>query len=346
MQPGPELNSLEQGMAVQGVYLLARKALATTKNGQYFGKLRLGDAGGEMEARLWERAEEALGDLAEGSLVAVNGRVESYRGQNQLILEQISPAPPGIDLAKFLPRGPIPAETLWKDLHRLRRKVAQPHLKRLLEAFFGDADFTRAFERAPAAKAAHHAYIAGLLEHTVSVGQLAHMTAGHYGHLDPDIMIAGALLHDVGKVEELTLGPPLDYTDPGRLLGHLVLGVGMLEQRLKGLKDFPEPLAQHLRHIIVSHHGLEQFGSPSKPRTPEAMALHLLDDLDAKTAMVKQALGEMSDPARRWTDFHRLLERHLYAGGQEPGEAEPDPDPEADQAASPRRPAPPSLFDS
>jgi 3'-5' exoribonuclease len=237
--------------------------------------------------------------------------------------------------------------------------VADSHLQRLLRAFFGDQEFRRGFERAPAAKAAHHAYVHGLLEHTVSVAGLARLTAGHYAHLDADLLITGALLHDIGKVQELTLGPPLGYTDAGRLEGHLVLGARMLEGRLAKLKGFPPGVAAHLRHMILSHHGTEEFGSPIKPKTPEALALHALDDLDAKTAMVRQIIVGEGQSEARWSNFHRLLERHIYTGPSPWDEEQPltpaSPESEAadaeetegESAPKSKRCSPtPTLFDS
>jgi 3'-5' exoribonuclease len=239
--------------------------------------------------------------------------VQAYNGQLQLVLSSLA-AEPGADAALFLPKSPCDPGELWEGLAAAKQGVANNHLQRLLRALFGDQEFRRAFERAPAAKAAHHAYVHGLLEHTVSVAGLARLIAGHYPHLDADLLITGALLHDIGKVEELTLGPPLDYTDAGRLEGHLVLGARMLEARVAKLKGFPPAVAAHLRHMILSHHGTEEFGSPIKPKTPEALALHALDDLDAKTAMVRQIVTADGPGEARWSNFHRLLERHVYTG--------------------------------
>lgn len=339
MAKGPLLAELSPGSNLTGTYLLNSCELGTTKNGQAFGKLVLADPSAQVEARVWDRAEELLTPLAPGGVVKITGRVDSYRGQTQVIVENIEAAT--ADPADFLPASPVPAEQLWQQLGAALRQVHDRNLKNLLDLFFADQGFRNIFGRAPAAKAAHHAYVGGLLEHTASLATMAVAAAQHYTHLDGDVLIAGALLHDIGKTAELTLGPPIDYTDQGRLMGHLALGLGMLEEKLDTLKKFPAPLADHLRHLILSHHGQEEFGSPIKPQTPEAMALHLLDDLDAKTAMVKEAL-EARPNGQAWTPFHRLLERFLFTPVDEAEAASQD---QPDQEPAPKdEKAPPSLF--
>jgi 3'-5' exoribonuclease len=353
-----DIKALAEGQQVDEVYLLVKKQLASTKGGKPYGMLRLGDASGEIEAKLWDQAPELLAPLSPGQVVRVGGRVQVYNGHTQLVLSALA-AEPGADASLFLPKSPCDPGELWEGLARAKQGVADSHLQRLLRAFFGDQEFRRGFERAPAAKAAHHAYVHGLLEHTVSVAGLARLTAGHYAHLDADLLITGALLHDIGKVQELTLGPPLGYTDAGRLEGHLVLGARMLEGRLAKLKGFPPGVAAHLRHMILSHHGTEEFGSPIKPKTPEALALHALDDLDAKTAMVRQIIVGEGQSEARWSNFHRLLERHIYTGPSPWDEEQPltpaSPESEAadaeetegESAPKSKRCSPtPTLFDS
>ena len=341
----PELAALQPGEALDGSYLLLRSSLGTTKNGKPYGTLRLGDRSGEMEGRLWDQAEELLSPLAPGMVVRATGRVDSYQGRTQVVLQSLE-ADPDAEAAAFLPASPVPLSELKAGLAEALSWVTQPDLKQILEAFFvQDAEFAAAFERAPAAKGAHHAYVHGLLEHTVSTARSARAVAGLYpGDLEPQVLIAGALLHDVGKVLELTIGPPIDYTDLGRMEGHLVLGLRMLEAKLAGIKDFPPNLAEHLRHMIISHHGAYEFGSPRKPKTAEALVLNFIDDLDAKMAMAGAARRE-AGPGH-WSQYHRLLERFLYTGpgpleGLEPGEElppapAPEAAPEAEAEAAPR----------
>jgi 3'-5' exoribonuclease len=280
-------------------------------------------------------------------VVKASGRVDSYQGRTQVVLQSVE-ADPSAEPAAFLPASPVPLPELRAGLAQALSWVSQPDLKQILEAFFvQDGEFLAAFERAPAAKGAHHAYVHGLLEHTVSTARSARALAGLYpADLEPQVLIAGALLHDIGKVLELTLGPPIDYTDQGRLEGHLVLGLRMLEGKLAGIKDFPPNLAEHLRHMIISHHGAYEFGSPRKPKTAEALVLNFIDDLDAKMAMAGAA-RRAAGPGH-WSQYHRLLERFLYTGpgpleGLDPGEelppvseAEAAPQTENQAKAAPR----------
>ncbi len=340
----PELASLQPGQELAGSYLLLRAALGTTKNGKPYGTLRLGDRSGELEVRLWDQAEELLAPLAPGAVVKVSGRVESYQGRIQAVLQALE-ADPAADPAAFLPASPVPLAELRAGLATALSWVDQPNLQQILEAFFvQDREFIAAFERAPAAKGAHHAYVHGLLEHTVSTARAARALAGLYpADLEPQVLLAGALLHDVGKVRELTLGPPLDYTDQGRLEGHLVLGLRMLEEKLAALPGFPPNLAEHLRHMIISHHGAYEFGSPRKPKTAEALALNFIDDLDAKMAMA--AAARRAAGPGHWSEYHRLLERFLYVGpgpleGLEPGSGPLEAVVEAPAALAPPEPEP------
>lgn len=335
----PELASLQPGQELEGRYLLLRASLGTTKNGKPYGTLRLGDRSGEMEGRLWDQAEELLAPLRPGVVVKVSGRVDSYQGHTQVVLQDLAPDP-SAEAAAFLPASPVPLPELQAGLAEALSWVTQPDLKQILEAFFvGDGEFAAAFAAAPAAKGAHHAYVHGLLEHTVSTARAARALAGLYPEdLEPQVLIAGALLHDVGKVAELTLGPPIDYTDQGRLEGHLVLGLRMLEAKLATIQGFPANLAEHLRHLIISHHGAYEFGSPRKPKTAEALVLNFIDDLDAKMAMAAAARRE-AGPGH-WSQYHRLLERFLYTGpgpleGLEPGEELPPATANQAQAAPP-----------
>ncbi|MCB2228879.1 MAG: HD domain-containing protein [Desulfarculaceae bacterium] len=338
---GPPLNSIEPGSELTGSYLLLRCSLGTTKNGKPYGMLRLGDRTGEVEAKLWDRAEELLSGLEPGMVAAVSGKVDSYQGRTQVVLNHLA-HDPACEPAEFLPASPVPLAELQAGLAEALAWVTQPDLKQLLESVFvADREFAATFERAPAAKGAHHNYVHGLLEHTVSCARAARASAALYpGEIEAQVLIAGALLHDIGKVRELTIGPPIDYTDEGRMEGHLALGLRMLEVKMAAIPEFPPRLAEHLRHMILSHHGAYEFGSPRKPKTAEALALNFADDLDAKMNMAAKARRE-AGPGH-WSEYHRLLERFLYVGpgpleGLAPGEAIDEPV-EPGEAAPPEEP--------
>jgi 3'-5' exoribonuclease len=304
------LNSLQSGQVITEAYLLIKKQLLTSKNGNFYGALRLGDASGECEAKLWERAQELLAPVEAGQVVKVSARVQNYQGQNQLILDAIA-AYPEAEVSEFLACGPKSAPQMWPEFDQLVKKISDPFIKTLLIHIFSPS-FRKSFAIAPAAKSAHHAYVGGLLEHTLSVGKLAWFAANHYPHLDRDLLLAGALLHDIGKVEEFSLGPPIEYTDAGRLQGHILLGLQHLNQVLDQLVNFPQAMANALRHLLISHHGQEAFGSPQKPKIPEGLVLHILDDLDAKTQMVQQILAGAVNGGATWSAYNPLLERYIY----------------------------------
>ncbi|MGD9124351.1 MAG: HD domain-containing protein [Desulfarculaceae bacterium] len=334
----PLLAELTQDQQVEGVYLLAVKQLLTTKNGKPYGSLRLSDPTSQIEAKLWDQAEEILGPVEPGQAVHIRAKVEVFQGRIQLVLSSLDPAPQ-IDPADLLPASPLGLAQLSQGLDAALASIGDKNLKQLLEYFFAPGvAFRETFCRAPAAKAAHHAYVRGLLEHTLSVANMTGQMAALYPQMSHDLLLAGTLLHDIGKTAELTLGPPLDYTDQGRLVGHVVLGVRMLDQALSTLKDFPPEIADHLHHMILSHHGSLEFGSPVLPATAEALALHFADDLDAKLAILGEAQKASQPNAGNWSQFNRLMERFLWVGPT------PLPDsraPAPEVSAKKKGPAPP-----
>ena len=193
-------------------------------------------------------------------------------------------------------------------------KIQHPALQKLLSAFFDDDKTRELFKRAPAAKGFHHSYIGGLLEHTLSVTRLLDAVSGHYTGLNRDLILAGGILHDIGKIHEFTYDRLIDYSNEGRLIGHIVMGVEMIDAKIASIPDFPPQLAMELRHIILSHHGVLEFGSPKRPKTVEALFVHHIDDLDAKVNAFRETIRDADDPDSDWTPFHRLLERFIYKG--------------------------------
>ncbi|MCB2188843.1 MAG: HD domain-containing protein [Deltaproteobacteria bacterium] len=310
---GKPLDTLTPGEPVGGAYLLLRAALAQSKAGKAYGTLTLGDPTGQLEAKVWDDAERLLAPLAPGQVVEVAGRTDAYQGRRQLVLTQVALHEGGLSPAAFLPASPIPLEELWGVFNAARKQVKNKHLKALLKAVFDEPDTRAAFEAAPGAKMAHHAYVHGLLEHTGAVATLALAMARSYPAVDRELLAAGALLHDLGKAYELTLGPPLDYTDEGRLEGHLALGLRLVEEKMGDLKGFPPAVALHLRHLILAHHGDYAMGSPRRPKTPEALLLHMADDTDAKMTMFREA-AQSAQGDGHFSPYHRLLERVIYLG--------------------------------
>ena len=187
------------------------------------------------------------------------------------------------------------------------------YLRELFEAFWHDEKFVNQFIHAPAAKQMHHAYIGGLLEHTLSMALLVDKIAGHYGGIDRDLLLAGAILHDIGKIREFEYNSKIDYSDEGRLVNHIVIGIQLIEEKLGVLNDFPKEHAILLKHMIISHHGSREFGSPEPPKTIEAVLLNYIDEIDSKVNGIRDYMAA-EDPNETWTSYHRLLERHFYKG--------------------------------
>lgn len=338
------------GQQFQEVFLVARKSLAETKAGKPYLALGLMDRTGEVEARVWDNALEFEPQVEEGGFVLVQAVAKPFRDQMQLaVITLQSVAETAVDLADFMPASPRPLAEMAAELEAVIAGIGDPPLRALLSVIF-QGDTLDRFQRAPAAKKLHHAYIGGLIEHTLSIVALAAKIAGHYPFIDRDMLVAGALLHDLAKIEEFDFTrPPFGYTDRGRLVGHLVLGVEMVRKAAEQVEDLRAEQVDRLMHIILSHHGQHDFGAPVLPMTPEAILLHHLDDIDAKMQYMGGLRAKMSGSGWQWTEYQRHLERYLYlrAGGEEEqaaatrvaqfgatgSEPEPEPGPEESIAA-------------
>ena len=297
-----------------------------SSKGQYLS-LILADRTGEMPARVWEQGPAVAGQIARGSVVKVRGKVEAYRGRQQLIVARIRPAEEEeYDPADLVRTSERDVEAMLDAIREAITAVADPHLQSLLHSFFGDEEFRAALRQAPATLRLHHAYPGGLLEHMVDMLALACPLLSLTPELDADLLTAGILLHDVGRVAEFRLsGLDIVPTDEGRLVGHVVLGDRMVSERIAQFADFPEPLALRLRHMILSHRGRAEWGAVQPPRTLEAAALHHLNELNGQVSRFAALAGEGREPGRAWTDYDPRLRRSLYLG-REPLDAEEDTD--------------------
>jgi len=298
---------------VWGAYLVKEKRSGTTRRGEPFISLTLGDKTGDIEGRIWDNAQALSSLFREGDVVEIEGQASLYRNQAQVTvygLRRVEAPDPTL----FLETSDRAPSEMLDGLREILKTVRNGHLKSLIDSFMGDKGFLSQFSKAPAAKGFHHSYLGGLLEHTLSVCHLALRVAEHYPRLDRDLLLTGAFLHDIGKIRELRYQLQVDYSDEGRLLGHLVIGVSMLNEKIRQLKRFPEELVVRLTHMILSHHGEYTFGSPKRPKFLEAFALHFMDDLDAKM----NGLARFMDRDRQegpWTDFNRMYERFFLKGG-------------------------------
>lgn len=301
---------LKPGTTVEGIYLLASKETRTTKAGKPFCKLKLTDRTGTVDCAIWE-IDAMPADIQIGDLVNVAARVTEYQGTPQLESLRIGPAPPGSAEARdFLPTTYRDVEELKGFLHFHMDSVGDRDYAALLRVVFGDPDFYAAFTAAPAAKIYHHAYLGGLMEHTVAVAEMCDFVAQQYGRVDRDLLLTAALLHDVGKTLELTFETSIDFTDAGRFLGHVIQGVTLVSEKAKEVPSFPEAKLQQLLHCIVSHHGELEWGSPKRPKTIEALILHHVDNLDAKVKGFLEIVEGSRDAP--WTDLRNLFRRPLH----------------------------------
>ncbi len=279
-----DLMGFDEGKLFDGFFLVLAKQQRTTKQNKAYLNLTLGDKTGPIEARVWELGDPRIAkDFDRGDIVKVRGSVSRYEERTQLKVDQLRKAQAGeADKLDMLPATTRDVGELWRQLEATVESLANPDLKRLLEALLGDAALAQAYREAPAARQLHHAWLGGLLEHVVSLLGLADRVAAHYPLLDRDLLMTGVILHDIGKIRELEWETGFDYTVEGVLLGHIQIGVDLVEKTIAGLPDFPPRLRTLVLHMILSHHGKLEFGSPKLPMIPEALALNFVDDLDAK----------------------------------------------------------------
>lgn len=306
---------LEPGNQVESTFLVVRKELRQGGRSGLFLDLTLCDPSGRIPAKVWENAA-AIGErFVVGDVVEVTGVVETYRNELQLRIEQARLLPPDeADPSDFLPRSHKDSAALETHIAQVVKTIENRHLRELLITMFRDQDFRKRFLTAPGAKALHHAYIGGLIEHTAEVVELCEKVCAVFPALDRDLLLTSAILHDVGKMEELSWQTAFEYTDEGQLLGHLVLGERLVLSRANEVEGFPDELKLRLSHMILSHHGTGEFGSPKAPMTAEAIALHHAEDLDAKINMFLGQIETAREKGQRWTERHFLLGRALYVG--------------------------------
>lgn len=307
----PYVSELALDQPVTTFFLVCDKEIRTGSTGRSYLRLELGDRTGTIEAKMWEKFEDLAATFERDDFVKVQGRVEAYRGKPQVIIDRIRPVQSSeVDLADFFPHTTEDVEALHAELRSYATQFANPWLRRLVESVLDDADLAAKFKRAPAAKSMHHAWLGGLIEHVASLARLCRIVAAHYPDTNLDLLLTGAILHDIGKTEELSYERSLGYTDPGQLLGHIVQGLAILRRKMDAIENFPPALRVLVEHMIISHHGRYEFGSPKLPAFREAVLLNFLDDLDSKMAAMRASL---SAPAGEgyWTAFNPALARRL-----------------------------------
>jgi 3'-5' exoribonuclease len=313
------IKELQSGMMIDDeIFFLPEKDLRSSTNGSLYLHAVLADKSGAMTARMWQVSQELYDLLPVEGFVRVRGRCECYKGAMQFVIEAIQPTTPGTKIAieDFIPSTEKDVEQMFQRTLEILRMIKDKHLLYLIKQFVEDKELMAKFKKAPAAVSLHHAYLGGLLEHTLNLLELALLAGPRYPEMNMDVMLAGTFLHDIGKTQEMAWETILKYTDPGQLIGHLVIGAFLVEQKVEKARQdlggpFPARLLQVLEHMILSHHGEYEYGAAKLPMTAEAMALHHLDNLDAKLDMIKRQVAD-SDPGTDWTKYVKSLERRFY----------------------------------
>jgi len=305
----PFVSELNSEQNITTFFLVCEKELRNTREGKPYLRLELGDRSGTIEARMWDQFENAAKSINREDFVKVQARVEIYRNRPQLAVMQVRLAKPEeIDLADFLPQTKGDVAKLYTQLLEYAGAIANPWLKQLVTGILNDPAIAARYKRAPAAKVMHHAYLGGLLEHVVSLCGLAKLAAAHYPELDMDLLLAAAILHDVGKLDELCYDRTIGYTVEGQLLGHIVMEIETVSRAMDAIEGFPANLKTVIKHLLISHHGEYEFGSPKLPMIREALVFHYLDDLDSKLAAARSALAlESGEP--EWSAYSGALGR-------------------------------------
>ncbi len=312
------VRDLSSGETVDEVYMVAEKHLRANRSGGLYLQIELRDRTGVISSRMWNATERLFDSFDVNDFLRVRGRTQIYQGELQLIVSEIQRVPQEqVDLADFLPQTTQSIDRLMLRLRELMSRIEDQDLAHLVEAILVDETLMAKLAAAPAAVRYHHAYRGGLLEHIVTMLEIAERIAPLYPQLDADLLFAGILLHDIGKLDELSYHGAFQYTDEGELVGHLVQGVELLNEKIREVEEqtrrtFPKELAMRLKHMIISHHGSLEFGSPKVPRTMEALALHLIDNLDAKLAAFQEELR--GEGRGSWTEPSAMFRRRLYRG--------------------------------
>ena len=293
-------------------FVVVSKQIKPKKTGEPYLALTLGDRSGQLEAKMWDNVEEVLNIFEQDDFLKIKGLVNKYKNRFQLTIHKLRKLGDSeIEFADYLPKTPRNIDELWQTLTDFVATFQNPHLKALVQAFMCDPEIAAAYRNAPAAKTLHHAYIGGLLDHVVSLFRSCDLVGRNYPQVNRDLVLTGVFLHDIGKIHELTYNRSFSYTTRGQLLGHMIIELEMLQAKLALVPDFPDELKTLLEHLIISHHGEYEFGSPKLPMFPEALLLHYMDDLDSKMEAMRAQFEREADLESPWTNYNASLGRPL-----------------------------------
>lgn len=307
------IETLREGERINEIYLCKVKQSALTKAGKPYDSVILQDKTGTLDAKIWDPGSVGIDEFDALDYVAVTGDITSFQGNLQLSIKRARKVSEGeYDPKDYLPVSDKNIDEMYIELCELIKTVNNPYLSKLLKSFFmEDADFEKRFKFHSAAKSVHHGFVGGLLEHTLSVAKNCDYFAKAYPILNRDLLVAAAIFHDIGKLEELSIFPENDYTDEGQLLGHIMIGAELVGARIRTIEGFPVRLGNELKHCILAHHGELEFGSPKKPALVEALALSFADNLDAKMETIREIFAGTPENNTEWLGFNRLLETNI-----------------------------------
>src|SRR5580704_3451634 len=302
----------QENKIITSSFVVVSKQVKPKKSGEPYLALTLGDRSGQLEAKMWDNVEEVLDAFEQDDFLKVKGLINKYKNRFQLTIHKLRKLGESeIDFSDYLPKTTKDIDELWKTLAAYLASFENPYLRALIQAFMADPEIAQAYRNAPAAKTLHHAYIGGLLDHVVSLCRSCDLICRNYPQVNRDLVLAGAFLHDVGKIHELTYNRSFTYTTRGQLLGHMVIELEMLQAKLAVVPNFPPELKTLLEHLIISHHGEYEFGSPKLPMFPEALLLHYMDDLDSKMEAMRAHFEREADLESPWTSYNASLGRPL-----------------------------------
>ena len=301
-----------ENQTITSLFVIAAKQVRTKKSGELYLSITLADRSGQLQAHMWDNVAEAISSVEQDDFVKVKGVVHKYNGRWQLTIHKVRKLQDSeIDYSDYIPKTSKDIEQLWRKLGEYVEGFENPWLKSLVKEFMADEAIATAYKNAPAAKTLHHAFVGGLLDHVVSLFSACDLASRNYPQINRDLLMTGAFLHDIGKVHELAYQRSIAYTTSGQLLGHMIIELEMLQQKLARLVGFPEELKLLIEHMIISHHGQYEFGSPKLPMFPEALMLHYLDDLDSKLESMRAQFEREAELDSAWTSYNPSLGRPL-----------------------------------
>jgi 3'-5' exoribonuclease len=301
-----------ENKVVTSTFVVITKQVKPKKTGEPYLALTLGDRCGQIEAKMWDNVEEALDVFDQEDFLKVKGLLNKYKNRFQLTIHKLRRLNDSeVDFADYLPKTTKNIDELWLALGEYVSTFQDPHLKALVESLMADPDIAAGYRCAPAAKSLHHAYIGGLLDHVVSLLRSCDLVSRNYPQINRDLLFTGVFLHDIGKIHELTYTRSFSYSSRGQLLGHMIIELEMLHAKISQIPGFPDQLKTLLEHLIISHHGQYEFGSPKLPMFPEALMLHYLDDLDSKMESMRAHFEREAEAGSSWTTYNPSLGRVL-----------------------------------